>query len=421
MATTCIIGAGTAGLAMARELQDRGEEYVVLERRPDVGGLWNYEDTTAEAELWDSSNYCLSGSAVRDGVTLDAAGARPLYRDLFTNLPKETMAFADFQFPDEVPEFPQMRRQHFLTYIQQFARERVPSLAQRLEVSTVVRSVRWDDHGRAWEVASAPASAALSVAPRLRSFANIVVASGHHAKPIMPDLTGQAGFPGRVMHSCTFDSAEAFIGQRVLVVGGSVSAGQVAEILQRAGTCADVGISTRVATAVAYRALTSGAIAAAKRSGVQVHKELAELHNDGSVQFVDGPPLAAVDTIIAATGYYYSFPFLDTSNMDLLEEDGFNVQHLYKGLFYTRNPSLSFLGLHNTLMGPAQFFEHQARAVAAVIQGRTSRPLPSEAEMEAELAAVKAIRPVCQAYHLQPIYSSIYSIDSNQKPPPLQP
>ena len=75
--------------------------------------------------------------------------------------------------------------------------------------------------------------------------------------------------------------------------------------------------------------------------------------------------------------------------MDLLADGGYNCDHLYKGLFYTRNPSLSFLGLHNVLLGPAQVFEHQARAVCARIQGR-GRPLPSEAEMERELAEERA-------------------------------
>lgn len=71
--------------------------------------------------------------------------------------------------------------------------------------------------------------------------------------------------------------------------------------------------------------------------------------------------------------------------MMLQEGNGFNVQHLYKGVWYTGRPSLSFIGLHNTLMGPAQVFEHQARAICATIQG-TGTPLPSRVDMEAALA-----------------------------------
>ena len=103
MATTCVVGAGTAGLAMARELKDRGEAFVVLERRAEVGGLWVYDEAKArEAQLWDGEG----AVPVRDGVGPEASPARPMYRDLVTNLPKDTMAYADFDFPDdgEVPE-----------------------------------------------------------------------------------------------------------------------------------------------------------------------------------------------------------------------------------------------------------------------------------------------------------------------------
>ena len=40
--------------------------------------------------------------------------------------------------------------------------------------------------------------------------------------------------------------------------------------------------------------------------------------------------------------------------MDLLDQGGFDVNHLFMGIFYAPRPSLSFIGLHNVLMGPAQ-------------------------------------------------------------------
>jgi cation diffusion facilitator CzcD-associated flavoprotein CzcO len=374
---------------MARELKDRGEAFVVLERRAEVGGLWVYDEAKArEAQLWDGEG----AVPVRDGVGPEASPARPMYRDLVTNLPKDTMAYADFDFPDdgEVPEFPNMAHRHVLEYVQQFAAHH--GLERQVELRTTVRSVQWDEAAGAWAVASAPAGAPLSAEPQLRWFANVVVANGHHAEPILPELPGQRGFPGRVMHSCSYDSPDSFAGQRVLVLGGSVSAGQIAEMLEKAGTCAEVAVTTRVPTATAYRALTSGSIAAAKKSGVTIHKELKELRPDGSVHFIEGEPMEAVDVIVTATGFAYSFPFLDTEALDLLEGRGFNVQHLYKGIWYAARPSLSFIGLHNTLMGPAQLFEHQARAICAVIQSR-GLPLPSEQEMERVLAAERAARP----------------------------
>lgn len=314
---TCVIGAGFAGMAIARELKDRGEPFVVLERQAAIGGLWCYDERKAsEAARWDIGHGCRA--PVFDGVAPDSAPARPMYRDLVTNLPKDTMAFADFDFPSDtdVPDFPRMGHTHVLDYIRRFAAAH--DLQRNVELCTVVRSVRWDNAAAAWAVVSARADASISANVQVRTFANVVVANGHHADPIMPKLSGQHDFPGRVMHSCSFDSPGAFVGKRVLVLGGSVSAGQIAEMLQKAGTCAEVAITTRVPTAIAYRALTSGSIAAAKKSGVAIHHELQELRPDGSAHFVDGEPMERVDVVIAATGFAYCFPFLDVVALDLL-------------------------------------------------------------------------------------------------------
>jgi hypothetical protein len=380
-------------------------------------GLWNYEGKDGELELWAAG-----GVGVHDGITPDRCGARPLYRDLVTNLPKTTMAYADFDFEDDVPEYPHTGREHVLRYVRHFALQH--SLGDHLELGTVVRSVRWAESSAAWEVTSAPPSEP----PRCRLFANVVVASGHHSEPLMPELPGQSAFPGRVLHSCSFDAPEQMAGLRVLVLGGSVSAGQIAEILQRSGLCAAVAITTRAPTAVAFRALTSGAIASAKRSGVKIYEELAELRPDGSALFIDDAAMSSVDVLLAATGYKYSFPFLDEVGMNLIEGGGLNVLHMWRGLFFTPRPSLTFIGLHHTLLGPvrptffsclcswavqgdeaeaptvrangpqhmmcwqAQLFEHQARYVSAVIQGR-GEPLPSQEEMERELAHERSVRP----------------------------
>jgi cation diffusion facilitator CzcD-associated flavoprotein CzcO len=40
-AKTCIIGAGASGLAVAKAFVEQGIAFDVLEREPDLGGLWN--------------------------------------------------------------------------------------------------------------------------------------------------------------------------------------------------------------------------------------------------------------------------------------------------------------------------------------------------------------------------------------------
>jgi hypothetical protein len=75
--------------------------------------------------------------------------------------------------------------------------------------------------------------------------------------------------------------------------------------------------------------------------------------------------------VICATGYAYTFPFLDAA-VEVVAGGGWTVKNLYKGLFYQPDPSLSFMGLQNVLIGPCQVFEAQARLVAKVVSGDVS-------------------------------------------------
>ena len=129
------------------------------------------------------------------------------------------MNFADFPFDESVPAFPNTPRRFVLQYLQRFAAEH--QLLPRCELGTLVARVAWDAAASAWAVTSCAASG--GGGERTRHFAH--VANGHHAEPITPELEGSCRFPGRVMHSCSFDSADEFAGEHVLVIGGSVSAG----------------------------------------------------------------------------------------------------------------------------------------------------------------------------------------------------
>ena len=132
------------------------------------------------------------------------------------------MNFADTPFAEEVPEFPNTGKEHFLEYLRQFTAEH--ALEEHMELGTVVTAVAWDAAAGMWAVTSAPASAALgdARAQQVRLFVNVAVANGHHAEPIVPVLPGQEHFPGRIMHSCSFDSPAGFAGKTVMVLGAAV-------------------------------------------------------------------------------------------------------------------------------------------------------------------------------------------------------
>ncbi|CAM9515105.1 unnamed protein product, partial [Hapterophycus canaliculatus] len=91
-----------------------------------------------------------------------------------------------------------------------------------------------------------------------------------------------------------------------------------------------------------------------------------------------GGELEEVDTVVWATGYSYDFPFLEGSGL-LTAPVSERVHPLFEQLFHVQHPSLSFIGLPQSVV-PFPLFEIQANAVAAAITGRT--PLPPLAERE---------------------------------------
>ena len=55
----------------------------------------------------------------------------------------------------------------------------------------------------------------------------VVSATGSWSNPIWPDLAGREGFRGTLIHSATYEGAEAYRGSRVLVIGAGNSGAQI--------------------------------------------------------------------------------------------------------------------------------------------------------------------------------------------------
>ena len=103
---------------------------------------------------------------------------------------------------------------------------------------------------------------------------------------------------------------------------------------------------------------------------------IKELCSDGSVVFSNGET-RKVDSIILATGYLYSFPFLsEESGIKTLE--GKRVFPLYKHTVNIRHPSSAIIGVNFGVV-PFPYFDLQVRWVLSVWQG--DKPLPPKEEM----------------------------------------
>jgi hypothetical protein len=107
---------------------------------------------------------------------------------------------------------------------------------------------------------------------------------------------------------------------------------------------------------------------------VGMKPDIERLDGDG-IRFVDGSR-AAVDTVILATGYKISFPFLDAG---IIAPDE-NQVRLYRNVVLPDVPGLYFVGLVQPWGAIFPLAEAQSHWVADLIEGRCV--LPARAFME---------------------------------------
>ena len=184
----CLIGAGAAGLGALQVLRDEGFAVDCFERSDRVGGHWHTD-----------------------------------YECLHLITPRTSSGFDGFPMPDEYPLFPS--RDQMRDYILQFAAHH--NLGSHIRFNTAVTFVRpLDESGLAgWEVATSDGER--------RTYDGVIVANGHLWDPFVPAYPGD--FDGRVLHSGLYRNAADLDGERVLVVGAGNSGCDLAVDAAQAG------------------------------------------------------------------------------------------------------------------------------------------------------------------------------------------
>jgi len=402
-----VIGAGVSSLAAAKCLRDEGLEPVVFEQSPQVGGLWNYDESLPD-------------------------GGGVMYRALRTNTSKQTLAFSDFPLPDTAPDFPHHRE--VLQYLRDYAAHF--GLHQYVHLNTVVESVEPAAQGK-WRVRARTGERVST-----ETFDAVVVCSGRDRYPQMPQLPGSDNFAGQLLHSSRYKGPEAFADKRVVVAGVGSSGVDIATELS--AVASQVSLSTgrgawfipryvlkrpydhqltRMSARLPYRLrmflfhrlllleyqrlgvtprrlhaqglplppfdLWSARLSPCndllpriQNGAIQVKPHIARL--DGQrVVFTDGSDVQA-DAIVCCTGYALRFPFLPDGLLEITE----NRVEIYKHVFHPELPTLAFVGLC-TVAGPhIPVAEMQGRWVARVLAGRL--PLPSREEMHTAIERYRA-------------------------------
>ncbi|MEL6741444.1 MAG: NAD(P)/FAD-dependent oxidoreductase [Planctomycetota bacterium] len=281
MKRVCVIGAGPSGmnlLGQLNRLRDRGipVEATCYEKQDRPGGLWNLTWRTGVDE-WGEPQHCSQ------------------YQHLFSNGPKECLELPEYTFEDHfgkpIPSFPP--RRVLLDYLEGYWRHLGVDAVQDVRTSHCVREVSFDDATRKFTVRASDLARSRD---EVAEFDHVVVASGHFSTPNLPAFAGADTFPGRVLHAHDFRSAREFAGERVLLVGASYSAEDLA--LQ----CLKFGART---ITISYRT---------RPMNFDFPHPVEQLplleHIDGARCWFRDGTRRDVDAIVLCTGYRHHFPFM---------------------------------------------------------------------------------------------------------------
>ncbi|KAF8698996.1 hypothetical protein HU200_034837 [Digitaria exilis] len=255
----CVVGAGFAGLASARELRREGHDVTVMEQNAGVGGQWLYDPATDA------------------GDPLGVAGVHSsIYASLRINFPRETSSFSDFPFflrtdngagdPRRYPGHGEFRySRDFCDAFQLMDAVRLNTKVLRV----APRGDGGDDGVMRWTVRSAAkkqGEVVTTTEEEEEVFDAVVVAVGQFTQPRLPNIDGMDTWTRRHLHSHSYRVPESFHGQVVVIVGFNESGKDIAMELR--GVARDVHISVKSIDD------DDGAIGAGMRKALSRHHNL---------------------------------------------------------------------------------------------------------------------------------------------------
>ena len=188
--TTCLIGAGSSGIAVVKALKEHGLPFDCFEKSDRVGGNW----------VFGNKN-----------------GMSAAYRDLFINVSRERMEYSDYPMSKAYPDFPHHTQiaEYFDAYVDHFG------LRDDITFETGVEHAALAADGT-WEVT-------LDTGPT-RRYDMLLVANGHHwdARWPEPAFPGSDSFEGVQMHAHSYVDNSIFEGKNVVILGMGNSAMDIA-------------------------------------------------------------------------------------------------------------------------------------------------------------------------------------------------
>jgi hypothetical protein len=380
-----VVGAGSSGLASAKNLRDHGFTVDVVEREDDLGGNWNFGKPNSR--VYESTHMISS---------------------------KPFTQFPDFPMPDRtIPTTSTTPRCWPTCAATPSTSGCCPRSSSRPPSSAASRSTG--------AVGTSPCAARGDV--EVRRYRDLVIANGHNWDPKLPEYPGQDTFEGDVIHAAAYRSSDQLAGKRVVVVGaGNTGCDIIVEAAQRSdaayhstrraywyapkyalGRPADqvsdlvfaLKLPTRMTQAL-FELTAKLVVGRYERLGLPTpdhrflethpivnqqllyyvgHGEITpkpdiERFDGHDVVFTDGSRVTA-DLVVFATGYRIRFPFLDPEALNW--QDGRPV--LYRNVFHPDRDDVFVAGLIQPDSGQFCLVHWQTVAIARFLELRRHDPL----------------------------------------------
>ncbi|MEO6051858.1 MAG: NAD(P)-binding domain-containing protein [Pyrinomonadaceae bacterium] len=367
-----IIGAGPCGLSHAKALKDAGIQYQQAEADDEIGGNW-YHGTYRTAHIISS---------------------------------RKTTEFTDFPMPADYPDFPSQQQMgdYYKLYAKTF------ELRPQIEFNTKVTTVK-PRSDELWDVQFSSGEQ--------RVYKGVLVCNGHHWDKRFPSYPGN--FTGEYIHSKDFKDPKQLAGKRVLVIGGGNSACDVVSEAARVSETAHLSLrrgywmtpktvfgKPSIESPLVHlpvflqRFLLRGLLRIVvgkyedyglprpdhkifekhptisteifhylKHGRIKPRPDISRFAGN-TVHFTDGTS-DEFDMIVAATGFYLSFPFLPKGFVPMKNEQ---LALVYGGCVLPEYKHFYLIGTQQVRYGIGPLLTPGSKLVAKIIQLQEQMELP---------------------------------------------